>query len=81
MALSIGGIELRSAVWRSAFEDAAGSDISTSEDEAAAVALGYVAQFVDRLVGILFGTLGTQLFACANVSRLLRPQMCVYLWL
>ncbi len=50
MHLSIGGIELRPAVWRAAFEETAGADVSPSEDEAAAVALGYVAQFVDRFV-------------------------------
>lgn len=45
--LSICGVELRPAVWRAAFEDV-GSDITATEDEAAAVALGYVVQMLQR---------------------------------
>lgn len=50
--MSIGGIELRPAVWRAAFDDSSGADITAADDEAAAVALGYAAQLVCRCVWV-----------------------------
>lgn len=43
MRLSIAGLELRSTVWRAAFEEGVGA-VEPEDDRDAAVALGYLAQ-------------------------------------
>ena len=44
MRLSIGGMEVKPAVWRRAFEESSGYSSDAADDDAAGVALGYVAQ-------------------------------------